>query len=93
MIEDPGIEIFETGAWRPATMLLYDSEFPEGTYADGFGEFDPVGLPWRLVSPMSSWTIDGKPLYPQSGVVGVFVESAAKIAGESLLTDRKKRRS
>jgi hypothetical protein len=91
-VANPGIEInFGTG-WIPADVLYYYGDAPSDCYADGFGEEDPVGKPWRLTSPASSWTIGGQPIYPQSGIVGTYGELAAKIADGKVLTPKPKRR-
>lgn len=91
-VPNPGIEIDFGSGWVPASVLFYFSQYPEDSYADGFGEADPVGKPWRLTSPASTWTIGGQPLNPQSGTVGVY-GPAAKIAEKSLLTGKPKSRS
>lgn len=82
-----GVEVFTGGSWLPANLVVYDPESP-GIFVAAWDPLSTtVGLPWRIVSPVTGWTVDGQPLSPASGTIseaGAF----ARVQSDKLTLDK-----
>jgi hypothetical protein len=92
-----GVEYRTGGTWTPFDYIgYYRTGGPGGLTIIDAGLFEPidlVGLEWRLVPPISSFTVEGQPVSPTSGIIAAAPPGlAAKIAEDRLLTSGVKNR-
>lgn len=90
---DVGVEVFNGSSWVPSISLIWDPLFP--TEFDFALEdiSDPTGMPWRFISPVTGWTVDGSALNPSTGTITPYSEmllsTPAKNADVRPLTNRR----
>lgn len=85
-----GVQVEDDGTWYDSTLVALDPENPTQFYCVMDTLTDLAGKNWRLISPVTTWTAGGNPLYPTFGTFGPVPAGmmAAKIAAAKTLTGR-----
>lgn len=75
------LQIYVDGEWITAMLTQWDHTVPL-MIDSAFDATVLVGCPWRLISPLTTWTVSGDALAPISGVVETMPDGLRRDIGD-----------